>query len=211
MADPGQEPHILTARKAGLVSCLHCGRVWPENQLRCGRCGARMNRRYRHSLQRVWAWWIAGLVAYVPANLYPMLITDQLGSKMGSTILGGVVELTHHGAYFVAGVVFVASIIVPTAKFFAIAYLALSVQFGWTDRPHRLLMTYEVVEFIGRWSMIDVFVVAILSALVHLGLVLEMYPGIAAICFACTVIFTMFSALSLDPRLIYDALEDTPA
>jgi paraquat-inducible protein A len=104
-------------------------------------------------------------------------------------------------------VVLVASVLIPVGKFIAIAYVAWAIRHPREADPHKLHILYEVVEFIGRWSMIDVFVVAILSALVHLGSVADIYPGIAAICFGATVIFTMLSALSLDPRLIWDAFE----
>lgn len=156
----------------------------------------------------MWAWWLAGLLAYIPANLYPMLITNTVGSKSTSTIVGGVIELIHYHAYFVASVVFFASVVIPGTKFFAIAFVALSIRYPRKSNSHFLHKVYEVVEFVGRWSMVDVFVVAILSALVHLGSVADIFPGIAAICFASSVICTMFAALSLDPRLIWDATED---
>ncbi|MEM1360284.1 MAG: paraquat-inducible protein A [Pseudomonadota bacterium] len=160
-------------------------------------------------MQRVWAWWWAGAIFYIPANLYPMLKTVLLGKETEATILGGVVELVHYGSYFVAAVVFFASICIPVAKFIAIAYLAIIIKRGGPLHVHRLHRIHELVEFIGRWSMIDVFVVAVLSALVHLSFVVNIHPGVAAICFALSVIFTMLSALSFDPRLIYDAAEQS--
>ncbi|MFV0246228.1 MAG: paraquat-inducible protein A [Qingshengfaniella sp.] len=205
MADPHPSGPTLTARGARLQGCLHCGEVWPLAQTRCDRCGARLSSRYPQSLQRVWAWWLAGLIVYVPANLYPMLITETLAYSGASTIFGGVVELLHHGSYFVGGVVFFASMVIPISKFVAIAWLAIAIRRRVTGpRAHRLHRVYEIVEFIGRWSMIDVFVVAILAALVHLGTVADIYPGIAAVSFAMSVIFTMLSALCFDPRLIWD-------
>lgn len=199
---------VLTARQAGLVACRHCGEVWPHGPDRCLRCGSRLFSRYPNSMQRVWAWWFAGLIAYIPANLYPMLYTDVLASESASTIIGGVIELIHYKSYFVAAVVFFASVMIPISKFIAIAWIALTIRRPVSDKAHSLHLVYEVVEFIGRWSMIDVFVVAILSALVHLGAVADIHPGVAAICFAISVIFTMLSALSLDPRLIWDQTGD---
>ncbi len=137
-----------------------------------------------------------------------MMQTSMLGSDTASTILGGVVELMHHHAYFVAFVVFFASVCIPIAKFMAIAWIATAIR-----RPrgsvsaHQLHRVHDVVEFIGRWSMIDVFVVAILSALVQFSVVVSIHPGLAAISFAASVGFTMLSAQALDPRLIYDASE----
>ncbi|MFB2594937.1 paraquat-inducible protein A [Paracoccus sp. p4-l81] len=198
------EAPVLTADQAGLVGCRSCGRVWPQDQARCGRCGARLVVPDRRGLQPVWAWLAAGLIMYVPANLLPMLRTATIAGSSENTILGGVIELIRHHNYGVALVVFLASVVVPVGKFMAISYLALIVGTR-SDRMsnHRRLRLYEVVEFIGRWSMIDVFVVAILSALVQLGLVASIHPGPAAISFALSVAFTMLSAQSFDPRLIW--------
>ena len=159
------------------------------------------------SLQRVWAWWIAGLICYVPANLYPMLVTRTLGSVTDSTIVGGAVDLAHHGAYGVAAIILIASVLIPVGKFLAIAYLALSVRRGSQVSSSRRHHLYEIVEFIGRWSMIDVFVVAILSSLVQLSFAASIRPGPAALTFALSVVFTMLSAQSFDPRLIWDPPE----
>ncbi len=198
---------VLTARAAGLVGCRNCGRVHARGTPHCARCGSRLSSREDGSLQMVWAWLIAGLIAYIPANIYPMLLTKSLGHHAESTIVGGVFDLVDHGSYGIAAIVFTASIIIPVGKFFAIAYLAWIVGRPGRTRGHRHTRLYEVVEFIGRWSMIDVFVVAILSALVQLDFAATINPGIAAVSFALSVAFTMLSALSFDPRLIWDAEE----
>lgn len=198
---------ILTARAAGLVGCRTCGRANPAGPARCARCGERIASRDATSLQRVWAWWLAGLVAYVPANLYPMLLTTTFGRTSENTIVGGVLDLARHGDYGVALIVFAASILIPVGKFFAIAYLAISLKVPTTLGRHQRHLLHVVVELIGRWSMIDVFVVAILSALVRFGFAATINPGIAAATFALSVAFTMLSALSFDPRLIWDAEE----
>ena len=197
---------LATARSAGYVACRSCGEVAHQGDANCPRCAARLISRDRMSLQKVWAWWIAGLIVYIPANLYPMLRTTQAFRETDSTIVGGVVDLIHHTAYSVAIVVFVASVMIPVGKFIAIAYLALVMR--RTDRPdpHRLHHLYEVVEFIGRWSMVDVFVVAILAALVNFGALVTIRPGIAAVCFALSVVFTMLSAQAFDSRLIWDRI-----
>lgn len=199
---------ILTATDAGLVGCTRCGRVWPVGAAHCGRCGSRLHAVGEGGLQKVWAWWLAGLIFYIPANLFPMLRTATLTGHQENTILGGAIELARHGNWGVAGIVFGASIVIPIGKFLAVAYLALAV--GNTRRAggHRHLMLFEVVEFIGRWSMIDVFVVAILSALVQLGFVASIHPGPAAAAFALSVAFTMLSAQSFDPRLIWRGPHD---
>ena len=210
MEDAGNAPPVLTAREAGLIGCTQCGRVHDLDTDRCTRCGARLVERTRQSLQPVWAWLFAGMVVYIPANVYPMLRTTTFGRTMDSTILGGVVELAHHGDYGVAFIVFFASIVIPMAKFLAIGYLALSVKREFRMPMHRRHLLFEVVEFIGRWSMIDVFVVAILSALVQIDFAATINPGIAAISFALSVIFTMLAALSFDERLIWDAEARVP-
>lgn len=160
------------------------------------------------SLQRVWAWLIVGMICYIPANMYPMLRTKTLLTQQEDTILGGVVELAHHHQYGIALVVFVASIIIPIGKFIAVAFLAVSVQRGSHISMHRRMGIYELVEYIGRWSMIDVFVVAILSALVQLNSIAAVTPGPASLFFALSVIFTMLSAQSFDPRMIWDLQPD---
>ncbi|MEE2859774.1 MAG: paraquat-inducible protein A [Paracoccus sp. (in: a-proteobacteria)] len=201
---------ILTAHRAGLLGCHRCGRVWPADQVHCHRCNAHLRPPDRRRLQVVWAWWLAGLIAYIPANVFPMMRTQTFAGLAGSseaTILGGVVELMHHGSYDIALIVFVASIIVPIGKFMAIAWLAIVAGRPATvEQAHSRLKVYEVVEFIGRWSMIDVFVVAILSALVQLGFVASIHPGPAAVSFALSVAFTMLSAQSFDARLIWRGL-----
>lgn len=206
MADIERAQPVLTARASGLVGCAECGHVHPLGTERCTVCGTRLVSRDLGSLQRVWAWLLAGMIAYVPANLYPMLRTTTFGRSSESTIVGGVFELMDYGSYGVAFIVFFASVIIPISKFVAIAYLAWRVH---RRKPgtHMHFRLYEVVEFIGRWSMIDVFVVAILSALVQLKFVATIQPGVAAVSFALSVAFTMVSANSFDPKLIWDAPE----
>ena len=115
MAHTGTSPTVLTARRAGLVGCTHCGKVHNPEVALCTRCGARLESRDAASMQKVWAWLVAGLVFFIPANLYPMLRTTLLGKTTESTILGGVVDLTHHGSWGIALIVFVASLCIPVA------------------------------------------------------------------------------------------------
>lgn len=212
-------PPVLTARQAGLVGCHGCGKVHATGISTCTRCGAALHSRVPGSLQKVWAWLFAGIVVYIPANIYPMLRTSSLGSTSEATIVGGVIELIEYGSIGVAVIVFVASVLIPVGKFVAIAYLALVVtpgsrlgaRLGKGSGFHGRHRLFEVVEFIGRWSMIDVFVVAILAALVQLDFAATINPGIAAVSFALSVAFTMLSALSFDPRLIWDTEEAPPA
>jgi len=195
----------VTAREAGLVACTRCARAWPLGTAVCGRCGAKLVSRDENSLQRVWALWLVGLMCYFPANIYPMLVTRQLFNEDESTIIGGAVELAQHGSFGIAAIILVASVVIPLGKFWAIAFLAVSVRQKGGFASHRRLLMYEVVEYIGRWSMIDIFVVAILSALVQLKGLATISPGSAAFFFALSVIFTMLSAQAFDPRMIWDA------
>jgi len=197
---------MSTAREMGLVTCTSCARVWPKTHVHCNRCGHRLQSRPTMSLQRVWAFWITGLIAYLPANIYPMLVTSTLLETRSNTIVGGAVAIARHGELGIAAIVLIASVVIPISKFAAIAFLAISVQLGSVRSAHGRHLLYEIVEFIGRWSMIDVFVVAILSALVQLSSVASIHPGSAALAFALSVIFTMFSARSFDTRLIWDTL-----
>ena len=210
MAAPRPRPH-LTARAAGLAGCRECGRVAPLGTPACPRCGAALHSRTPRSLQRVLAWLVVGFICYLPANLLPMLRTRTLGRETDSTILGGVVELAQHGAWDIAFIVFFASIVIPVSKFVVILYLVASIRTRTRLSVHARIHLYEIVEFIGRWSMIDVFVVAILTALVQLGFLASINPGTAAVFFALSVAFTMLSAQALDPRLIWDSAEpETP-
>ncbi len=201
----------VTARSAGMVGCRRCSSVWPRGRERCARCGQALRSRDPLALQKVAAWWIAGVIAYVPANLYPMLNSRLLFEVHESTIVGGAVELALGGAWFVAGIILLASVGIPVAKFVAIAWLANAVRRAKAeDAPtmSKRLHIYEVVEFVGRWSMIDIFVVAITAALVQLNAVVSITPGPAALAFALSVVFTMLSARAFDPRQIWDGAGD---
>ncbi|WP_193747992.1 paraquat-inducible protein A [Leisingera sp. ANG-S5] len=205
MEDPQNPQRFLTAAAAGLAGCRACGAANPGRAQACACCGSPLQPAAAYSLQRVWAWLAAGLIAYVPANLYPMLRTTAFGRTSENTLIGGIAELFSHGSYAVALIVFLASIVIPVAKFLAIGYLAVSVRRPAALGSHGRLVLYEVVEFIGRWSMIDVFVVAILTALVQLDFAAAIAPGMAAVSFAISVAFTMLAAQSFDPRLIWAA------
>jgi len=200
----GKPKDIVSAREMGLVACTRCAQVWPIGTARCGRCGKALQSRDTMSLQRVWAWWAVGFMCYIPANLYPMLQTRTLFAVQEDTIVGGAIELMRHGAFGVALIILIASVAIPIGKFLAIAFLALSVKRRSRVSNRQRQVLYEVVEYIGRWSMIDIFVVAILSSLVQLNTLAAINPGIASLFFALSVIFTMLSAQAFDSRMIWD-------
>jgi paraquat-inducible protein A len=204
-ASDGPAARHVTAREAGLVGCVECGLGSPLGTGTCPRCESRLAPSDRSSLAAVWALLIAGMIAYVPANLYPMLITRLFGRTTESTILAGIFDLADHGSLGVAMIVFVASVVIPIGKFIAIGYLATVVSRGGVRRTHHRHRLYEIVDFIGRWSMVDVFVIAILASLVQLDFVATIQPGVAAVSFALSVVFTMLSARAFDTRLIWAA------
>lgn len=153
------------------------------------------------------------MLLYIPANLMPIMITEALGNKITSTIMAGVILLWSEGSYPVALVIFIASIMVPSLKMIAIGWLCWDAngQSSNGQDSERMHKIYEVVEFVGRWSMIDVFVIAVLSALVRIGRLMNIYPAIGALLFALVVILTMFAAMTFDPRLTWDRVREKSA
>ncbi|MCE2595898.1 paraquat-inducible protein A [Motilimonas cestriensis] len=193
-----------TAKDANLARCHHCGELHPTDDTYCRRCNSPLSIRTQHSIQKTLALLIAAAVFYIPANLFPIMDTRFLGQSEPSTIIGGVILLWQLGSYPVALVIFFASVMIPIAKMLAIAWLCFTATTNRPEQASMQLKIYRVTEIIGRWSMIDVFVVAILVALVHLDGLVVVYPGHAALSFAAVVALTMLSALSFDPRIIWD-------
>lgn len=196
-----------TAASRGMSSCHLCLKLASSDQHHCPRCGSAMHQRKSNSLTRTLALLITACILYIPANLLPIMITDQLGSSTESTILGGVVLLINMGSIPVAAVIFIASVMVPVGKIMTMFYLCWTLKRGSSVSARQRTITYRITELIGKWSMVDVFVVSILVALVHLNGVLVIYPGNAAVAFAALVIVTMIAAESLDPRLFWDQQE----
>jgi paraquat-inducible protein A len=197
---------------ASLVGCRACDQVCrlpPGGHARCPRCGAPLHRRKRRSLARAWALVIAACILYVPANLLPVMTVTSFGKGEPDTILSGVKTLIAAGMWPVAILVFFASITVPVLKIVALSFLLISVQRQSRWRPRDRTVLYRVVEGVGRWSMVDIFMISILVALVNLGAIATIVPGPGAIAFAAVVILTMFAAMSFDPRLIWDGQESS--
>ena len=167
-----------------------------------------MHSRKANSLNRTLALLCTATILYIPANIYPIMITDQLGSSLESTILGGVVLLVQMDSIPVAAIIFIASVMVPVGKLISMFYLCWTVKTGSSVSPRQRSIAYRITELIGKWSMIDVFVVSILVALVHIGKILVIRPGVASIAFAALVIVTMVAAEGFDPRLIWDKEEE---
>ena len=151
---------------------------------------------------------LAALVLYLPANLLPITVTTAIGTRQADTILSGVIYFMQTGSWEIAAVIFIASVFVPLAKLVILILLLVSVRFRWRWRPRDRTVLYRLTELVGRWSMVDIYVVTILVALVRLGAVATIEAGPAAVYFAAVVVLTMFAAESFDPRLIWDALEE---
>jgi paraquat-inducible protein A len=196
-----------TAASRNLAACHLCCKLADADLHHCPRCGAALHLRKSDSIQRTLALLLTSCILYIPANLYPIMITEQLGTAEGSTIIGGVILLIHHGAVPVALVILLFSVMVPIGKLMAMFYLVWTVKRHSPVSARQRTTMYQITEFVGKWSMVDVFVVAILVALVHLGGLISIQPGIAAVCFAGVVIVTMLAAESFDPRLIWDEME----
>jgi paraquat-inducible protein A len=205
---------FASARRLGLVSCHDCHLLsrWPNmsshQTVNCPRCGGELHQRKPNSIAKTWALVITAVIFYIPANLLPMTITSALGNVQADTIISGVIYFIHSGSWEIALVIFTASVFVPFMKFLILIYLLLSVQFKSIRRPRDRTVLYRITEAVGRWSMVDVYVVTILVALVKLGVLADIEAGPAAIYFASVVVTTMFAAESFDPRLIWDAMEE---
>ncbi|MEC4681928.1 MAG: paraquat-inducible protein A [Nitrospirota bacterium] len=205
-----------TAAQASLISCHACHQlsripaVLTNRDAICPRCEAHIHVRKPNSISRTWALLIAAYILYVPANLLPVMTVISFGKGEADTILSGVEALIHAGMWPIALLVFFASIIVPVTKLLSLTYLLLSVHYKSQWRPRERTVLYRITEVIGRWSMIDIFMISILIALVKLEAVATIEPGMGAISFAAVVIITMFAAMGFDPRFIWDNMEEKP-
>jgi paraquat-inducible protein A len=202
-----------SAIRFGLTSC-HCCQLLvrmpaasPHSRARCPRCGSLVHLRKPDSLARTWALVIAAVIFYVPANLLPITHVTSLGHVQSDTIMSGVIYFIQSGSWPIALVIFVASVFVPLLKLVILVYLLVSVRRRSRWRPRDRSKLYRITEVIGRWSMVDIFVVTILVALVHLGALASIEAGPGALYFAAVVVITMFAAMTFDPRLIWDNLD----
>lgn len=209
---------MITARDAGLIACDFCHSLNrpclddsnPEStlQMHCHVCGSVIHSRIPNSLSKTWALVIAALILYIPANYLPIMTVVLWGDGSPDNIMSGVLSLLSAGMWPLALLIFVASIVIPIAKLLTLLGLLWSVQVHSRWRPVERTQLYRMTEFVGRWSMIDIFVIGILVALVQFGNVATVTPGMGALCFAAVVILTMIAAHSFDPRLIWDAMKE---
>ena len=202
---------LKTARNQGLVSCHSCHLLCRGGDsaaiMTCPRCGARMHGRKPNSINRTWALVLAAFIFYIPANVLPITTVISLGKGQSDTIMSGVIYFIHSGMWPIALVIFVASVFVPLVKLLILTFLLITVQRKSRWRQKDRTRLYRITEVIGRWSMVDIFVVTILVALVNLGALASIQAGPGAVFFCAVVIITMFAAMTFDPRLIWDTEE----
>ncbi len=203
----------LAGPQRGAVGCDACGLVSlpaPGVHAHCPRCGAGLEHRKANSIARTWALGLAAAILYIPANVLPVMMFLQFGSGSPHTIIGGAEELLSAGMWPLALLVFLASIAVPCMKLLGLVLMLLTTQVGARWQLRERTVIYRIVNTIGRWSMIDIFMESILIALVQFGAVVTIDPGFGAVAFAGVVILTMFAAEGFDPRLMWDAAEGRP-
>ena len=201
-----------TAFNLGFVSCEACGLLSRSAGVhepgQCPRCGKKLALRRSNAIQRTWALIVAAAICYIPANLMPVMSTTTLTYTSQDTIMDGIVLFYKTGSWPLALIILIASVVIPIAKIISLSYLLVTVQIRSLKRQNERTRLYRLVEFVGRWSMIDVFVVTFVVALVQLQPLMSVQPGPGVAFFAAVVVLTMFAAETFDPRLIWDASND---
>ncbi|MFT7461808.1 MAG: paraquat-inducible protein A [Pseudohongiellaceae bacterium] len=206
----------VRAGDRGLVCCHSCGQLsrWriagKGEELVCPRCESSLHQRKPNGLAKTWALLIAAIVLYIPANLIPVMSSVSYGKESPGTIMEGVSSLFSSGQLALAIIVFVASVLVPVLKIMGLMLLLISVQCHSQRRPTDRARLYRLIELVGRWSMLDVFMISLMVALMQFGAISTVIAGTGAVCFAAVVVLTMFAAQSFDPRLIWDEMEERP-
>jgi paraquat-inducible protein A len=203
-----------TAAALGLIGCRECGlvvRATPARSTHCARCGAYLRVRHEDSVARTAAFLVAAAVCYVPANVLPVLVYSTPGHVESDTIVDGVLSLYRSGSWFLALIVLVASVMIPVGKIGVLAWMCALVHLRLPSDLRQTTQLFRAVEFIGRWSMLDVFVDAFVVALIQLGPIMSVRPGPGVPFFAATAVLTMLAARAFDPRLLWDAHVHAPA
>jgi paraquat-inducible protein A len=204
-------PQRQTAMEAGLISCHDCGKLVTAGsppagtQLACPRCNADIHYRKTSSIARTWALIITSAILFIPANVLPIMRVNFLGSQEYSTIMDGIIYFFHEKDYGIGLIIFIASILVPLFKIIGMTIILLSIHFKWKSWLRHKTAMFRFIEFIGRWSMLDIFVIALMSTLVNFGTFTSTEAATAASYFTAVVLCTMFAALTFDSRLLWDA------
>jgi paraquat-inducible protein A len=195
----------------GLCCCSVCHLVSRRVRLSlpayCPRCGSELHFRKPASVGRCWAFLISACILYIPAHLLTIMETGSLFSYRRDTIMSGVIHLWNTGSWMIAGIVFIASVTIPLLKLISLTLLLISVQRRSLWHPRERTRLYRLIEQVGRWSMLDIYVVTLLAALVQLGTVATVKAGPGAVAFGAVVVLTMFASMQFDPRLIWDPLQ----
>ncbi|PCJ49579.1 MAG: paraquat-inducible membrane protein A [Gammaproteobacteria bacterium] len=199
---------IESAKRAGLISCEYCMKLNHDKLAICRCCGAKLHSRIHQSINRCWALTISAILLLIPANILPIMTVKTFGQGEPDTIISGIISLFQHGLYPIGVIVFLASIMVPILKIIGLVLLLLSLEGKITMGRNERTRVLRWVEFFGKWSMLDVFVVSFLVALVNIGDIANVNAGLGITAFCATVILTIFAANSFDSRLIWDQLHD---
>jgi paraquat-inducible protein A len=206
------KPGPWTAARVGLVLCEACGLLCrparADEPGYCPRCDGELAFRRHNAIQRTWALIVAAAICYLPANILPVMTTTALGKAENDTIISGVILLYTTGSWHLALIVLIASVMIPLAKLIALGYLLITVQRGSIRNNRERTRLYRLVELIGRWSMLDVFVDTFTVALIQLQPLMAVLPGPGVLFFAAVVVLTMLAAESFDPRLIWDSSQE---
>ena len=205
---------MRSAASLGLLACTTCAlvsRAPAASAGACPRCGTRLHFRKPDSIRRTWALLVAAIALYGPANTLPIMATSSLFGSQSDTIMSGVLFLWDDGSWYLALIVFVASVLVPLAKMVGLVMLLLSVQLDLDWRALERARLYRLLALVGRWSMLDIFVVALLATLVQLTALGSVSPGPGALAFGAVVVLTTAATSSFDPRLLWDPVEENDA
>lgn len=209
----GAKPHAptaRTAREAGLVLCHDCRKLVPRvatapgERTLCPRCGAELHSRKKNSIPRTWALVVTSMILFVPANVLPIMRVESFGSPDDSTIMDGIIYFLKEGSYGIGAIILTASILVPLFKILGMTMILLSIRYRWKSWLRHKTWMIRFIEFIGRWSMLDIYVIALLAVLINFGMLTAIHPAAAATYFAAVVLCTMFAAISFDSRILWD-------
>ncbi len=201
----------FSALKQGFLCCRQCHKVVSQKQqqvIQCPRCQSKVYPRIPHSLSQSWALLISGFILYIPANILPIMTLTKGGVMRADTIMSGIINLAKIDMVPIAVIVFIASILVPALKMIALAMILLATQFKWPMSTHIRMKMYRIIEFVGRWSMLDIFVISILLGIVKFNKIASVDIEPAAVLFAVVIILTMLAAMRFDSRLIWDDINE---
>lgn len=201
----------FSALKQGFLCCRQCHKVVSQNQqqvIQCPRCQSKVYPRIPNSLSQSWALLISGFILYIPANILPIMTLTKGGVIRADTIMSGIINLAKIDMVPIAVIVFIASILVPALKMIALAMILLATQFKWPMSTHIRMKMYRIIEFVGRWSMLDIFVISILLGIVKFNKIASVDIEPAAVLFAVVIILTMLAAMRFDSRLIWDDINE---